>query len=163
MPLRPTLATFPALAGTPPDANFPQLDFRGGVSVLAFDAATAESVDFFGVLPASYSGKNFEITLHWIAATSTSGDVVWQIAFERHAIDDFDFDVSDFGSPVSATDTVPDAAGKVVRTSLVLPVTTAGNPAASESFRLRLTRVASDAADTMSGDAQLLALTITEE
>lgn len=159
---RPTLALFPALAGLPPDANYPQLDMRGGVPVLALDAAADEYVDFFGVLPANYAQRDMQLVLHWTAATATSGNVVWQVQFERHTAGTFDLDSPAFGSALTTTAATAANSGQVVRSTIALSHSAAGSPIAGDSFRVRVQRTGTSGSDTMTGDAQLLALAVVE-
>lgn len=167
MPTSKTLSVFDALAGRPPSTDFAQLDLRNEHVMLDFDDSTAESIDFCGVLPRGYAASDLEVIVTWAATSATSGEVVWQAEFERHHVGDatlgtHDLDADDFGTAATATDTAPGSAGELVRTTIALSAADADDPAAGETFRVRVTRVATSGADTMTGDAELLAVELRE-
>lgn len=167
MPTSKTLAVFDALAGRPPGSAFAQIDLRNAVVVLDFDDAAVESIDFVGVLPRGYAGRDFEIVVTWAATSATSGAVVWQVEFERHSIADptngtHDLDANDFGTPSTNTGATAASSGELVRTSISLEVSDASEPIAGESYRLRVSRAATSGSDTMTGDAELVAVELRE-
>lgn len=167
MPTSKTLSVFDALAGRPPSANFAQLDVRNDHIVLDFDDTAAESIDFCSVLPQDYAGGNLRVVVTWAATSATTGDVVWQAEFERHHIDDstlgtHDLDNDDFGAAATASTATSTSAGELMQTIIDLPATDADNPAAGESFRLRVSRVATSGSDTMTDDAELVAVELRE-
>ncbi len=152
----------------PRDAIFPStnpgtLDSRNRRQMLEFDAATEESCYFEGVLNRLYAGGGLTCKLHWCASSATSGVTKWSIAVERIAVGQ-DLDVDDFAA-VQTTTGSPDATdpNELVTSEIAF---TAGaqmdSLAAGESFRIKLARVAADGADTMAGDAEVLALEIRE-
>lgn len=167
MPSSKTLAVFDALAGRPPSSAFAQLDLRNATAVLDFDDAVVESMDFVGVLPRGYAGRDLEIVVTWAATSATSGAVVWQAEFERHPIADpthgtHDLDTNDFGTPATSTGTAAANSGELVRTSISLDASDADDPVAGESYRLRVSRVATSGSDTMTGDAELVTVELRE-
>ena len=167
MPTTKTLVQFDALAGQPPATGYPQLDLRNGIVVLDFDDTSDESIDFLGLVPLGYAGSDLEVVVTWSATSATTGDVFWQSSFERHPLGDatygtFDLDSSAFGTLVDATATAPSSSGQIARTTLSLPALTAQLPEGGESFRLRLLRQATDVADTLAGDVELLTLELRE-
>jgi hypothetical protein len=167
MPTSKTLAVFDAFAGRPPGSAFAQLDLRNATVVLDFDDAAVESMDFVGVLPRGYAGCDFEIVVTWAATSATSGAVVWQAEFERHHVADpthgmHDLDTSDFGTPSTSTATAPANSGELARTSISLAASDADDPVAGESYRLRVSRVATSGSDTMTGDAELVVVELRE-
>jgi hypothetical protein len=156
-----TLCTFTALANQPPSSNFATTDSRNSIYVLDFDAGTDESAVFVGVLPRHYAGGGLTVTLHWAATSATSGDVVWLADIERS---NTDLDADSFtGSPNTATGTANGTSGIVTTTAITF---TSGADMDSltvgELFRLKITRNADDGADTMTGDAELVAVEIKE-
>lgn len=167
MPTSKTLAVFDAASGQPPTTGYPQLDLRGDHLVVDFDDATDESTNYLAVLPQGYAGNSLEIVLTWAATSATAGNVLWQAEYERHAIGDatygtFDLDASNFGTAASEAATAPSVSGEVARTTIALSVTDAQSPASGETYRIRITRLATNAADTMAGDAELLAAELRE-
>lgn len=134
-----------------------------GVPYLAFDSATAEYVDFFGVLPRAYGGGGLTATLYW-ASGATSGDTVWGVAFQ--AIPD---DAQDINTTVhsydynAATATTASAAGEVDYVAIAF---TDGvdmdSLAAGEFFVMRIRRDAPNGSDNMTGDSYLMAVEVRE-
>ena len=158
-----TLAYWTALSNQPPAASLATLDSRNGHPVLDFDAATDESAVFPGVMPDAYAGGGVTVTLVWLASTATTGDVVWNAAFERHQDDIDDLDADSFAAVQAATGTTASASGEPQYTAIAF---TNGaqmdSVAAGESFRLKITRDADNGSDTMTGDAELLRVILSE-
>ena len=158
-----TLLVFNALSGTAPSTNFATLDQRNNHAVLDFDAAVAESIDFEQLLPRNYNGGGITAVIVWSAATATTGNVKWNLAFERHQDEVDDTDSDSFAAAQTVTATAPTTNGARQYSSIAF---TDGaqidSLAAGESFRVRLTRDAANAADTMVGDAEFARLELRE-
>jgi len=157
-----TLAVFSAPAGIPPTANFATLIRRNSHILYAFDAGVNESIDFYGVLSQAYSGRGLTIPIVWLAATATTGSVVWNVQIERHEDDVDDFDSDNFSAANAVTAAAPSAAGEPSYDEVTFADgADMADLAAGESFRLRLTRNVA-APDDMAGDAQFARLEIRE-
>lgn len=161
-----TLLVLPASAGIPPNSGTGATPTRRGNDghyVYAFDASSVEELDWETVLPAHYGGGGLTISLRWMAATAASGNVVWAAQIERYQDDTVDLDSDQFAAANTVTAGAPSASGEVGYDSITF---TDGadmdSLAAGESFRLRVYRAATDGSDTMTGDAQLLTVHITE-
>lgn len=160
------MATGNSLLFIPAGANMPKStgnatpDVRNSVLVLDFDAASNESAWFPALMPRNYAGGGITCSILWMASTATSGNVKWEIALERN---DTDLDADSFATGVTATGTANGTSGIATATDVAL---TSGaqmdSVAAGEQFRLRVTRMASDAADTMTGDAEIRGIEIRE-
>lgn len=157
------LCLFHAQDGVPPASTYATGDrIAGGstpaesVPVLDFDQGSDEFIDFYGVLPATYSGGGLTITLMWSASSATSGNVVWGLAFRRVADDAEQLSTSHSYSYNEVTDAAPSALTEVAYATITF---TNGadmdDLAAGEMFILRCRRNGDDAGDTMSGDAEL--------
>jgi hypothetical protein len=150
-------------AGEPPASNYATLDTRNGHACLDLDAGTAESIDFEGVLPRHYAGGGLTLRLFWGASTATSGNVKWNAQVERQEDEGTDLDADSFATAQTATAAAPGTSGALQYTDIAF---TSGaqmdSLAAGEAFRLRVTRDAADAADTMLGDAELYRLELRE-
>lgn len=159
-----TLLRLSPKAASLPSSNYAQFDTRNSIAVLAFDASTAESVLFDGiVLPSNYAGGGLTIDIYWMGASATSGDTKWGVAIERDNENNHDLDADAFATQQTGTGTANGTSGKVTKTTIT--VSSGANMdslAAGEPFRLQLQRLAADVADTMTGDAQLLAIHIKE-
>ena len=157
------MAVFTPQDNEPPSSAFATFDTRNSVPVLDYDDSTDESGVFGGVLPANYSGGGLTVTIVWMATSATTGDVVWNADIERHQDDAFDIDADGFAGANAATGTTASASGEQQYTDITF---TDGadmdSLAAGESFRLKITRDANAAGDTMTGDAELLRVIVKE-
>lgn len=150
-----TLAVFSPLANQPPASAFATLDTRNSVPVLDFDAAADESAVFSAVVPESATlTSGIVARLVWMATSATSGNVQWRVAFERRTTDQ---DADSFDTATEATDATNGTSG--ICETCEITCTTIDSIVAGDSFRVRITRVGTDATnDTMTGDAELVAV-----
>lgn len=153
--------TLTPYAAVLPSSNFPQLNHSNNRPVLGFDASTNESCTWTFYATAGLSGA-LTAKVYWIAASATSGDVIWTVEVEAITPgDSTDLDATtSFASANSGTTTVPGTAGYLAVTSITL--TNDDSIAANDYVRVRLTRNASSGSDTASGDANVLFLAIQE-
>jgi hypothetical protein len=158
-----TLYAWTAHANEPTLTNYAVFNTRNGHLLLEFDAATAQSAMFGGVLPRNYAGGGVTVRLGWLGAAATTGDVKWNGAFERHQSGTDDLDSDSFAAAQTATGAAASTSGAVQYTDIAF---TNGaqmdSLATGESFRLKVTRDAADSADTMFGYAQLLTIELRE-
>lgn len=157
-----TLLVFTPLHNRPPSGNPATIDQRNGHDVLDFDDATNESVVFAGIMPRHYGGNGITVYLHYAMTSATSGDVDWDVAFERIGDGHQNLDSDGFASVQSSDNTtVPATSGHIDIVSIAF---TDGaqidNLAAGEGFRMKVTRDA--ASDTATGDAELRFIEIKE-
>jgi hypothetical protein len=157
------LANFRPQDSEPTSSNFATPSVRNGHPTLLFDAATDESTMFSAMLPPHYDGGGITATLVWSAATATSNNTIWDAAFERIQDDVTDLDSDSFAAVQSVTATAPSASGETSYDDITF---TDGaqmdSLAASEAYRLKITRDADNASDTMVGDAELISVMLTE-
>ncbi len=158
-----TLLTFTPLHNEPPASNPATLDTRNSHPVLDFDASTNEDAVFSAVMPRHYAGTTgITVYIHYAMSTATSGDVDWDVAFERIGDQQQDIDSDGFAAVNSVDNTtVPGTSGNV---DIVNVTFTDGadmdSVAVGEGFRMKITRDASS--DTAAGDAELRFLEIKE-
>jgi hypothetical protein len=151
-----TYAVFTATDNQPTATAFMTLDTRNSISVLDADDASTESAVFVGILPEAASlGSGLIVSLRWMATTATSGDVRWSVAWEKS---NTDLDSDSFDTATAATATTNGTSGIVTVTNITC--TTIDSLAAGDLFRLRVQRIGGDGADTMSGDAELIAVEV---
>lgn len=147
----------------PPTANFATLDTRNIHPVLNFDDATDESAQFSGFLPNNYAGNGLTIICFWVALSATSGDIVIDVSIERDDLGGLDIDADSYAAVVSDTSTAPGTSGQIFTTDHVFTSGAAMDGLlAGELFRVKVTRDANAAGDTMVGDAQLLRVVVKE-
>ncbi len=159
-----TLATFSPLSNEPPASAYATLDTRNSHPTLDFDdAAASEAAVFSFVLPRNYAGGGITVSLHWAATTATSGNVIWQTSFEDFGPSQ-DTDSDGFATAVTW------AAAAANGTSGVLTVSSQAHTngaqidsvAAGDACRIKIERLGSNGSDTMSGDAELMAVELRE-
>jgi hypothetical protein len=153
---------FGPLVAEAPSANFATLDTRNGHPVLDFDAGTDESTCFHGVLPADYAGGGINVDIYWTATSATSGDVVWNASIE--ALAGLDIDADSFATAQAATGTANGTSGILTKTTIAISDgANMDSLAAGGLFRLKIARNADDGADTMTGDAEMLRVMVSEQ
>lgn len=158
-----TLLVFTALDNEPPSSNAATGDLRNSHPVLDFDDTTNEEAVFSGVMPQHYAGTTgVTVYIHYSMSSATSGDIDWDVSFERIGDQQQDVDTDSFAAVNSVDNTtVPGTSGNVDVVSIAF---TDGadmdSVAAGELFRIKVTRDA--ASDTASGDAELHAVEIRE-
>lgn len=156
-----TLAAWGPPSAIPPATGYATLDVRNGHVVLDFDADADEAAIFTGAYPAHYGGGDLLVELLWAATSATSGNVKWLASIENTSGSDIDADA--FGSAASATAATSGTSGALTNTSLTVVAANAGSPQAGDAFRVKVVRDADDAADTMAGDAELIAVHLYED
>jgi len=150
-----TLLIFTPLHNEPPASNPATLDTRNQHAILDFDASTNEDAVFSAIMPRSYAGGGLTVYIHYAMSSAESGDVDWDVAFERIGDQQLDIDADSFAAVQSVDNTtVPDTSGLV---DIVSVAFTDGaqmdSVAVGEGFRMKVTRDA--ASDTAAGDAEL--------
>lgn len=154
-----TLMRWSPLDNQPPSSSYATFNTRNSIAVLDFDASSAESAVFVGIVP---EGADFttgiKVRIIWIAATATSGNVVWTTAFERGTTD---LDTDDFATGVdSSASAANGTSGIVTVTSIDHSSSQIDSLTAGDLFRVKVTRKAADGSDTMTGDAELIAVEV---
>lgn len=148
-----------ARAGIQPTSNYATFDARNVRPVANFDAGTDESLIFLVQVPDTWDGGNIELDVHFYAASATTGNVVWQAAWERGNTDiDADSFTTAQGSgqvAVNGTSGIK-SKGTITFTSSQIDGTVAG-----ETAWVKLNRDAdsTSATDDATGDAQLSHIT----
>lgn len=151
-----TYAVFNALDNQPPATNFATLDTRNSIAILDFDDTTDEQAIFLGIIPeAAVLTSGLSIRLIWTATTATSGACVWDAALERMTTD---IDTDSFDTAASVTTTTNATSG--VPNYSTITLTTIDSVVAGDGFRLRINRDANNGSDTMTGDAELIAVEV---
>lgn len=138
------------------------LTFRGSHPVISFDDSSDEFAIFSSVLPSAYSGGGLTILIHWIAASATSNNCIWEAAIERIGTTQ-DIDSDSFASTQTVTTAAPGTSGVPVVSSIAF---TSGaqmdSLVAGEAYRISINRNANNASDNMTGDAQIIRVVVRE-
>ena len=154
-----TLARFTPRENQPPATAFATMDTRNSIAVLDFDAATDESAIFSGVIP-DYANlaSGIIIRIVWMATTATSGNVRWGAQLMRC---NTDLDADSFDTATLGTSAANGTSGIV--TVAEITATAIDGLTVGDTFRVKIYRDADDAVnDTMTGDAELIAVEIQE-
>ena len=157
-----SLFVFRPTMNEPPASNFATIDTRNSHPVLDFDGSTNESAVFTFVMPQAYSGGGVTVYIHYAMTSATSGDIDWDVSFERVGDQQQDMDSDSFAAAQSVDNTVvPGTSGNVDVVSVSF---TNGaqmdSCAAGEVCRIKITRDA--ASDTDNTDAELVGVELRE-
>jgi hypothetical protein len=154
---------FTALAVESPTASYATLDTRNAHPVLDFDAGSDESAVFRGILSPWYRGGGVNVKLIWAATSATAGNVIWSVSWERIPQSGLDIDADSFATAVTASAAADGVSGETTETVISFSDGAAmDSVAAGEMFRLKVMRDADNGSDTMTADAELLAVVLTE-
>jgi hypothetical protein len=125
---------------------------------LCFDASTEEWACWQFRMPADYDSAPVA-KVQYKMASATSGGVAWDVRVSATSDGDSqDVDAQDFASANVGTATVPGTAGYLDEVSVTL--TNADSLAAGDFVVVRVARAVADAADTATGDAELLSCSV---
>ncbi|HVY55605.1 MAG TPA: hypothetical protein VHC46_07600, partial [Thermodesulfobacteriota bacterium] len=91
-----SLFVFRPTMNEPPASNFATIDTRNSHPVLDFDGSTNESAVFTFVMPQAYSGGGVTVYIHYAMTSATSGDIDWDVSFERVGDQQQDMDSDSF-------------------------------------------------------------------
>jgi len=149
-----TIAIFTPRDNQPPASGFATLDTRNSIAVLDFDDASTEGSIYVGVIPeAAVLTSGIIVSVRWMATTATSGNVRWSVSFERC---NTDLDTDSFDTATAATATTNGTSGIVTVTDITC--TSIDSLVVGDLYRVRVQRLGTDGADTMVGDAELVAV-----
>lgn len=152
-----TINTWSPRDNQPPATNFATMDTRNSIAVLDFTGggSTNKSAIFIGSIPEGMSLTSGIIArILWTSSTATSGNCRWGVQIEKlnTAITADSFDTA-----FEANTAAPATSGIPVTTSITC--TSIDGLTAGDFFRVKIYRDSIDTAnDTMSGDAELIAL-----
>lgn len=157
---------FLARDGEVRNTAFPGMVQANGTTIpvagYAFDATTEEGL-FFRFRASDYVSGNVTVDLDWYADTATTGAVVWgaQLAAITPDTDTQDVETDALPTVTQVTDTHLGTVGqRLHRVTITLTGSALDTVAANDHAVLRVARVAGDAADTLTGDAVLLHVSI---
>jgi hypothetical protein len=152
-----TLFVYTAQHGIATGSAIATQGLRNSHPTVEFNADTEAAIYFEDVLARNYAGGGITLTLHWMAASATTGDTVWGGAFERHLAGTDDLDADSFGAEATISGTANGTSGVLTATAISFANGAAiDSLAVGDSFRLRINRKAVLAVDSMTGNAQLL-------
>lgn len=157
-----TLVVWTPNANMPPATLFANFNTRNNHLVLEYDPTTNWDAIFKAIMPQNYAGGGVTVYIHWCAATATSGNVLWNAAFEADVAQDIDSD----GFATANASTADACSGTSgIETISTIAFTNGAqmdSVVAGGEFRLKVTRNAADGTDTMAGLAQITSVEIRE-
>lgn len=127
---------------------------------LSFDATTEEWATWSFRCPVDYA-SGFVAKVQYKMTSATTGGVAWDVRLAAYTptTDTTDLDVKVFAAANVGTQTVPaTTAGRVAEVSVTL--TNADSIAAGDYVVVRCARAVANAADTATGDAELIMLAL---
>lgn len=136
--------------------NFPVIGAR------SFDGSSTERI-FLKFMPYNYGSGDITVTIHWYAASATTGGVTWECALAAMTpnTDSGSVEAKAFATVATATDT---HLGTTAKRPMSVDVTLTGaaldSVAAGDLAWLRVSRLPTDGGDTMSGDAVLVGVDV---
>jgi hypothetical protein len=160
MAINDTILIFDALANQPPASGFATLDVRGELLVLDLDESANEQAQFIGMVPSHYKGGDSGVAVTWTSTSATSGDARLRVELTRIAAGDNLDSLPAVDATGDLTVTAPATSGVVVVSTfaaLAVP-----DLATGDLLRVQVTRLATDAADTMAGDLELVWVEVKE-
>ena len=121
-----------------------------------FNDSTDQFVQWQTMMPKSFSGVNWALTLTWSAATATTGNVIWgvQVMACNSTIED-----ANAAGYAAANITSSQPTGSTLGSTVQTPINISNGDSATQPsvlVKLRIFRDADNASDTMTGDAELL-------
>ena len=155
-----SLITLDALSNRPPATGFAAVNVRGGFVVLQFDDSLDEQALFHATIPSHYGGGDVEVVLTWTTTSATSGSCKLRVELTRMTSG------SNLDSPPTVSDSVevtenaPATSGDLVQ-SFCGPLSVTGL-SGGDTLIVSVTRVASDAIDTLAGDVELISVALRE-
>lgn len=159
-----TLLIFTALHAAFPAASYATIDMRNYHPCLDFDDSSDENAVFSAIMPQAYNGNGVTVYLHYAMSTATSGDVIWNVAFERIGDQQQDIDSDSFAAAqTSGAVTVPGTSGLIDVCSVAFTHGAQIDSIESgDGFRIKVTRDADNEDDDAEGDAELLFIELRE-
>lgn len=150
-------STFAPLAASPASP-----EVFNASPVLAFDPSTDTNVIFDAIMPLGYNGGPLTASVRWAPTTTSTGNCRWDLSFMRRADGVDNIGVDSFATPQSVASPALGTSGLVTYASIPFTSAQIDSLAAGESFRLKLTRNASTAADSLTGNARVFGLSLRE-
>lgn len=135
---------------------------RNARPVWEFDDVADESIIFMDVMEPSYQGNDIDVRIQWAGNGATTGDVKWNVEWERINTG-LDLDGDSYAAAQTVTTTTSGTDGQTVISTISFTQAQADGILASEPYRLRLTRDADAGGDTMTVDAQVLCVVVEEQ
>lgn len=141
--------------------EFKQAGSTLAVASYSFDAGGTESVQFLIPTVRSYGTGNWTVRLHWFADSASSGDVVWgaSLAAVTSNTDTGNIESKAWATENTATDSHLGTTGQRLH-SVDVTVSNLDSVANGDVAWLRIRRLGGNGSDTMTGDAQLVAVEV---
>lgn len=142
-------------------SNLATASTRGTHKTLEFSDAASDTAYWTLTSGPGYWGAAFNVTIGW-CTTATAGNVVWEVTAEALSTTAA-IDSDDWGTPVTGVATAPGTSGYVGYLEIGIDEAAFGTAlAADRAWRIRIRRLGSDGADTLTAEAQFLSACVAE-
>jgi len=155
-----SLLVFDSLSNRPPPASYASVDLRNGFVVLDFDDTSNETAIYLTTLPSQFSGGQFVAVVTWTSTTATTGNAKLLLETTRIANGVNLDSLPAADASINLTVAAPTSSGDLVMSQTLS--WSSGSAAAGDLLLVKVTRLASDVADTLVGDVELVSLEIRE-
>lgn len=129
---------------------------RNAIPIVTFDDAVNEQIIRSFKMSDDYADGDLTVDIDVVAASATTGNMVFAVAFEANAPGGNDIDSDSFAAQKTVTIAAPGTSGVIARGSITFTQAEADAIAAGNAGRIQVERLATDGSDNMSGDAQLI-------
>ena len=151
-----TVEKLTPMTSQPPASAFATLDTRNSIALLDFDDTSAEGAFWVSIMPEGVVLTSGLIAkIHAMATTAVTGAYMLEVSVERM---NTDTDSDSFDTVATGSSTTNATSGIITVTTINL--TTIDSIAAGDAYRVKIRRLPGDAADTMAGDLELVAVEI---
>lgn len=155
-----SLQVFDALANRPPAAGYATVDLRNDFVVLDFDDTLNEMAQFHTTVPSHYGGGSLTAHVTWTSTTATTGNVKLRTELTRLAAGANLDSLPAVDGSDNITIAAPATSGDLAIASTTAIAVAA--LAAGDALLVAISRLAADAADTLVGDVEVVAVEIRE-
>lgn len=143
--------------------TFPEFKVASAIQSMSCDAAADEGFKFVVPKLPTTSGS-MTVKIDWYADTATTGNVVFDVAALAYTVgtDTSDIEAKAFATAVVGSATACSGTAQVPVTTTITLTTGAQQDSATtgDYFQLRVRRLGANGSDTMTGDAQVIGVTL---
>jgi hypothetical protein len=153
-----TYGRFRPYDNIPYSTTYPTFNTRGALGLPTLDCPHPGTTDclFSDIMPENASlGSGLITNIKWTAHTATTGNVRWQVQFQRL---NASIATASFDTAGLATTTTSGTVDTIATTSITL--TTISGVTAGDLYVVKVSRLGSDAADTMTDTAQVVSVEV---
>jgi hypothetical protein len=157
-PPKPFKTWVAGLEGYTPSTLYATFGVRNNRPHLAFNDSATWTAYLMTVIPTGADlTSGLVVRTKWMAATATTGNVMWGVSIERM---NTDMDADSFATQTTATTATSATSGILVETAITVSAANCDGAVAGDGIIVQLQRVGGNAADTATGDVQASLVTV---